>query len=268
MKFGPFVNGSPEHRAIIGLLTTPEIWEPQRSDGLSIEDAAGATFFHWMTAVFYEGEEPIGYVLFQPVGADRTVFAQHTAFLEANRGKDAIGMMKEARDAMFLRTACTHIITDCPDWHRGAESAAKLMGATKMFRRPYIAHRDGQPFGGTVYGMTALEWAWAVHAGYAEIGHRWHEEVFASLAPHHDDDATHDGFVGLAVEMSRHQPHKAVAVYNAWAKLAGYAAGTLIWADGRGHAIIDIGDAVVVNTPDRVVAAFPTCPPSQPSEQS
>lgn len=255
-SFGPWQEGSDDAKDMLWLLQRDDVWEPQARDGDEKEKAALSTFPGTWLAVFRDQMSPVGYILYVPRNPHCSVMEQHTGFIESARGKDAIDAMQSATAAVFLQTPCSRIVSYCPDWHPGTKGIARQMGSVPLYYVPKFAKRAGIEYGATLYGLTVLEWAFRNHMNYAHIGHRWHEEVFAKLEPHHEDDDVHDGFLGLAVEMGVRNPHKAVAVYNIWAELAGYAPASVQWADGQGNALIDISNAYVLNSGNRAIAAF------------
>lgn len=251
---------------MLSLLQRDDIWEPQARDGDNREDALHASFPDAWIALSRRGANPVGYILYIPRTPE--VFEQHTAFITDARGAEAVRAIQIATDKIFIETPCSRIVTHCPDWHPASKSLARHMGATSMYSIADFATRGGVKYGATLYGQNVMEWAWRNHKNYAHVGARWHDEVFAALEPHHEDDPAHNGFVGMAVEMSRYQPLKAIGVYNTWAQIAGYEQAKLCWHDGQGNAVIDISNAYVVNSPSRVIAAFPKCQPLPPSEPS
>lgn len=264
-SFGPWQDGSDDAKDMLWLLQEDDIWEPQARDGDSREAARGASFPGAWLALYRDGTSPLGYILYIPRNPVCTVLEQHTAFITRARGQVAARVIENATAAVFLQTPCSRIVTFCPDWHPASKYMARHMGATPVYRKENFAERQGKKFGAELYSQSVLEWAFRNHHKYAEIGKAWHDSVFAKLEPHHEDDAAHDGFVGLAVTMGKYQPHKAVAVYNTWAELAGYAPAQVGWSDMQGNALIDIANAYVVNNGNRAVAAFPKCQPLQPS---
>lgn len=272
--FGPWMDGSDDAMAMTLLLANDEIWQSQCRDGDSKALIAGMSFPGAYLAVFRAQQSspsemiyhPVGYILYTPRGAG--VFEQHTAFLELHRGKFAAECIDWAFRAMFLETSCTQLITVCQAWQPETRLSAKSRGAIELFTIPRYAKKDGKEHPAAVFGITVMEWAWRHHQDFGYAGEKWHDEVFADLEPHHEEDPAHNGFLGLALEMGKKQPHKAIAVYNAWASLAGYAPGELLWADAAGNSLIDIQVAIVLNGPNGVAAVLPKCPPSPKAELS
>lgn len=267
LSFGPWRDISEDGTAFRQLFKHDEIFEPQRRDGDQREAVDGASFPGAYLAIFSEGPEAYGFILYTPRPSG--VFEQHTGFLRAFRGESAERDIAEATQRMFFETPCSQIVTFCPDWLPGTRVLAKRMGAQYLFENSLFARRDGENRAADLYGQSALQWAWQHHHEFERAGAKWHDQVFTTLEPHHEEDPAHNAMLGLALEMGKRQPHKAIAIYNAWSELAGYAPGALIWADGQGNSVFDIGVATVVNSADRVIAVFPKspCQPRPPSQQ-
>lgn len=262
LSFAPFAYDSDDAKAFRQLFKHDSIFEPQRRDGDDRHAVDLATFAGAYLAVAWEGtviDEAVGYILYTP--RPNGVFEQHTGFLPEHRGLAAEEYIGNATLSMFMETLCSQIVTFCPEWLPSTRAMAKRMGAIRLFDTPRFAFRDGKPYSATLFGQTALQWAWRIHHEFEEVGAHWHDQVFAAIEPHHEEDPSHNGFLGLALEMGKRQPHKAMAIYSAWAELAGYEPGRLVWADGEGNSFIDIGNAMVLNGPDRILAVIPRCPP-------
>lgn len=271
LSFAPWADDSDDVGAFRQLFKHDSIFEPQRRYGDDRRDVDAANFPGAYLAVA-RGDAihgapygAFGYILYTPRPSG--VYEQHTGFLTEQRGVNAERVIAEATRRMFMETPCSQIVTFCPEWLPGTRALAKRMGAIRLFEKAPFAIRDGENYSAELWGQSALQWAWRNHAEYAQNGAAWHDQVFAAIEPHHEDDATHNGFLGLALEMGKRQPHKAIAIYNAWAELAGYQPGALIWADGEGNSFIDIGNAMVLNGPDRILAVVPKCPPPPRSPQ-
>lgn len=254
--------------SMVALLLSPEIWDMQRIDGTTQEQCADPKFPEGTyLAVFYDAEAAVGYVLFMPKQIG--VWEQHTAFDKEHRGKYALAAVQESHKAMFMQTDAWQLISPCPEWHPGASMFAKSLGAVKAFRNVNAYTRDGRKQWADIYTLTIAAWSYLVHSEFQEEGEQWHEAVFANIEPHHEDDPAHNGFLGLAVAMSKFSPQKAVALYNAWAQLAGYQVANVLAADPTGLCVIDIGNAWITMSGDKVVSAVhKPCPPLEPSPQS
>lgn len=264
MIFEPWKNGTETAHKVCNLFAQEEIFEPQKMDGSKPSDLESADLTGSFVALFEEADGPAGYILYVPRLPG--VYEQHTAFLKPFRGNRAMDWIRLATRTMFIETDCIQIMTTCPQWLPETRILAKKMGAQELFSRQ-IGKRDGLTVSGDIFAQTHMQWAWANHLTFQKVGELWHDEVFKTLEPHHEDDAVHNAFLGLALTMGAKQPQKAVGVYNAFAVLAGYEPGRLMWADCQGNSLVDIGPASVVNSHGRVLAVFPKqpCQPLPPS---
>lgn len=272
MIFRPW-NGEGEEAISIrdsvrALLISDEIWDTQRIDACTKEQAFECTFPEGtFIAVFFDGLPAVGYILYVPKAPG--VWEQHTAFDKEHRGSYALDCSKQAIAAMFMRTDAFHLVSPCPEWLPAAHIFAKKLGGTVFYRHHGAFTRDGRKQWADMYSLHISAWAGDVHADYEHIGEQWHEAAFAKLEEHHDEDPAHNGFLGLAIAIAKYNPAKAVAVYNSWAQIAGYHPANLIMAHPSGLCVLDIGNAVVTMVGDTVAAAvpYPSCPPSSPLPQ-
>lgn len=269
MKFTAWNEATEEANAnrasVQALLLTPDIWEPQRIDTVTLEEASKCKFVEGsFVAVFYEDLAAVGYVLFTPKAPG--VWDQHTGFDTKHRGSFAALAVKQAHTAMFMQTPAFQIISFCPEWNPATSHFAQMLGATKAFRHVNAYTRDGKQHYADCWTLPIATWAYQVHHEYKHVGAKWHEDVFEKLEPHHEDDPAHNGFLGLAVTMAQFDPAKAVALYNAYAQLSGYQPANLIYTRPGGVCVIDIGNAVVTMRGDQVSSAVSY--PCQPLESS
>lgn len=269
ISFGVIAKGSNDEQAIKALAVLPDIWDEQCGDGESREQIVQGTFEGVTAAVFYDQSTPFGptafgYILFVP--RPDGLYEQHTAFITSRRGPLALRCIKEAHKELFLTTPAIGLITLCPDWNPGSRSLSHKLGAVRVSAVPMFKIRGGRMLGATLYHLTLWTWSCENHDDFQDVGEAWHERVFAKMpAAEHDDDPAHNGWLGLALEMGKHQPQKGMDVYNSWAMKANYAPGQLLWSDSNGHSLIDFGHGVCLNSPDAVLAVIPKCPQLQPS---
>lgn len=259
LSFAVWRKGTEDDVALKALMILPEIWDGQRRDCDDVEKIPEAEFHSCLLAVFRLEGQAIGYVLLQPLSADLVV--QHTAFLEKYRGALAIKCIEHAHREVFLRTPVTHILTHCPEWHPATATLARRMGGEPVSFIKNFAVRDGRMHGARLYELSVISWARLNHTDFQEQGEKWHEAVFKQIEPHHEDDPAHDSWLGLALEMGKFQPHKAMVLYSNWAVRAGYVQGELIWANGAGYSFVDFGHGFALNGPDGIVAVLPKCQP-------
>lgn len=255
LSFGPWRDDSEDAKAFRYLFKRADIFKPQARDGDQREAVDGVSFPGAYLAVFDDFTDVYGYVLYTPRPSG--VFEQHTGFIAEFRGATAEADVKQSTAKMFLETPCSQIVTFCPEWLPATKVMARRMGAQQLFTKAPFATRDGKVYAADLYGQTALQWAWRNHMDFAEVGAKWHDQVFAAIEPHHDEDRAHNAFLGLALEMGKKQPQKAAAIYAAWAELAGYEPGRILWANQRGFSLIDIGAAAILNGPEGVISVIP-----------
>lgn len=173
---------------------------------------------------------------------DGGVYHVHSQFASEGR-RGSIAAMREALDFMFTRTDCMRITSHIPDNNLAAKGLGIKAGFREWFRR------DMPHFGpSAVVKIDVDDWIAGNRALEAD-GERFHrllEEAKAAIGsslPTHPDDPVHDRHVGAAVRMAeRGHAGKGVAIYNAWAKLAGYQPVTLLQANPP---VVDVLDAVV-----------------------
>lgn len=259
LSFAVWHKGTEDDVALKALMILPEIWEGQRRDCDNVEQVAEAEFHNCLLAIFRLEGQAIGYLLFEPRCPELAV--QHTGFLEKHRGSLAIKCIEHAHREVFLRTSVTHILTHCPEWSMATASLARKMGGEAVSFIKSFAIRDGRMQGARLYELSCITWARLNHTDFQEQGEKWHEQVFAKIEPHHEDDPAHNGFLGLALEMGKYQPHKAMAIYNNWAERAGYLQGELIWSNRASYSFVDFGHGFALNGPDGIVAVLPKCQP-------
>lgn len=266
MSFGVLTEGSNDELTIKQLAVDPEIWDEQCGDDESRDQVQNGSFAGVTAAVFRLGAHALGYILFVP--RPDGLYEQHTAFLVHSRGPIALKCIQAALTDLFLTTPCIGVLTQCPDWNPGSRHLAHKVGGIMVSKIPKFKVREGRMQGATLYQLPLWTWACEHHDEFEAQGEAWHDKVFQTLDPHHEDDTAHNGWLGLAIEMGKMQPQKAMDVYNSWAVKAAYAPGKLLWADGAGASLIDIFDAAVLNTRDGNVVVIPRCPPPQPLPQS
>lgn len=236
----------------LDILVSPDVWDAQALDG--VEKPTEFPFGQDCLAyALREDGELLAYLLFVPIAPG--IYEQHSCIPETHRGKWET-LIRLAHEAMFLETDATMIVTLCPDWLPYLTKVASRFGGKRMWRKDFLGTIQTVPYGATMMGLTVMDWAWRVHMDYAEVGHEWHEAAFKDGAEPHEDDAAHDGFVGLALKMSVKQPLKAQQVYNTWAQTAGYWPLTILWSS-EGNSLIDIGSSVILNKGGKFAAAIP-----------
>lgn len=169
----------------------------------------------------------------------------HTMFRRSGRGRALLDAAAFAARYLFTTTDCTEIVTRCPEPNRAADFMVRRCGFRPLFERQ-----------GAWAGGAAIRYFWLSFEDWraqdpviAAEGHTFHDLIEAakrergSELPVHPDDEAHDRAAGASVLMAKAgQARKAVATYNRWASLAGYAPIALL---SDAPPIIDIQDAVL-----------------------
>jgi len=252
---------SADREGFLRILIRDDVWEPQAMDGVELPTAFPFGEDCWIFAM-EQDDQNAAILIFVPLG--QGIYEQHSAIPENYRGSWN-DMIAKAHRAMFLQTDATMLVTLCPDWMPLLAKVSGRFGAKKMWHKDHIGNRETVPYGADMMGLTVMDWAWRNHMDFQQQGHEWHEAAFADGAQHHEDDLAHDGFVGLALQMSVCCPAKAQQVYNTWARTAGYYPLTILWASD-GNSLIDIGSSTILNRGGKFAAALPTlCPQPPPS---
>lgn len=180
-----------------------------------------------------------GFILEAGPGAS---FEVHSQFPPEGRSNSSEAM-RAGMDYMFTRTPCLQITTFLPDNNPAARGLAAKGGFRDWFRRNHPTMGKG------VQARIDID-DWIAGAQELETdGERFHGALedakidAGSALPVHPHDPTHERYVGAALRMfERGQTRKAEAIYNRWAKNAGYAPLTII-ADNP--TVVDAIDAIV-----------------------
>lgn len=149
----------------------------------------------------------------------------HTLSLPNARGRNLLHAAKSAAFALFTETDCGELFTITPKDNLGARPP-KSFGFELWFEREEWASRMGNPVGAEFYALSMDRWilksAWlrALGKWFHDILDEAKQTMDASV-PSHKDDPAHDAYVGAALAMSG-QPYKACAVFNRFARFAGY----------------------------------------------
>ena len=176
------------------------------------------------------------------------IYEFHASVLPEGRGEWMHEASQEAFRWMFTQTDAFELMTKCPDGNVLAKAGAKNVGCRLQFITRPIWPTDNGKVCVDVYSLMIQDWA-AKAPGLEEVGHWFHETLIAEYARVGKsidvvaDDATHDRYVGAAVEIFRGgQTLKAVRFYNRWAALAGYAPLCVVSANPL---VFDISEAKI-----------------------
>ena len=181
------------------------------------------------------------------------VYEIHTNFLKPERGAHGKGPYIQnfclaAYRWMFTRTDCLILLTKIPAFNRAANIFAPLLGWVKEF--------DRQRVWPTKEGLCDLSY-WSLPYNVwmrktpdlMQAGRKFHERLTEEFLRHgieeeqHPHEDCHDLYVGACAEtMLSGQVEKAIALYNAWARFAGYGQIDLV---SHSPMLIDIGNALL-----------------------
>jgi len=169
-----------------------------------------------------------GFISFSPIG--KKTWAFHSAFLPEGRGKEARNLARFAALKMFSKTECEKLITQTHVTNPKA-SPPLSFGFRKWFSSNEYQW----------YSLSIEDWA-IKSPECKSLGELFHKKLDKLNHKSHDDDETHDRFVGAAISMILNgQVKKGLAFYNVWAVCAGYA-----------EAIIESDSPLKINTGDAV----------------
>ena len=177
------------------------------------------------------------------------IYEVHSQFLPEARPYTRRAM-REGFRYMFERADAVRIVTKCPLGNDGAAALAKTAGFRHLFRRE-AAWDDG---GAVDYlALDIDDWALA-RAEHAADGVAFHnaietaKEASGSRLTVHGHDEPHERMVGAVWRLVKAgNAAKGVALYNRWARLAGYVPISLI---SEHPATVDAIDAVVALSND------------------
>lgn len=182
-------------------------------------------------------------------------FDVHSIFLPEGRGKEAYDAMANVAEYMFTRTGCVEGRTTIAAEGNagGALALAKRGGFEQRFDLEKMPWKAGTTTKAVFMALTLEKWALTSPTAL-EAGRWFHskleaEKVASGSAAHvHPEETVHDRMVGAALLMVHGgQPEKAVAFYNVWALMSGYAPIALLT---KRPVVIDVVDAIIEATAD------------------
>jgi len=176
------------------------------------------------------------------------IYEVHSQFLPEHRGSNVLKAAADAARWMFTRTDCTEILSKVPDGNVAAAAFAKAMKWEYQFSRPNVWPTPTGFVGLKYYRKDLMQWA-SQAMELAEVGEKFHATLadakhrMGTVNLPHEDDAAHDRYVGVTVEMMQNgQIEKAMRFYAKWARFAGYGPISIIAIN---PVVIDIGDAII-----------------------
>lgn len=200
---------------IEAICNLPEIRMWTACDG-----ATPTTGAKWVTAPSFSviGEE--GCFLAKQLDPGR--YAIHTNLLPEHRGLAGLKACREALAVAFLQTDALQLVTYVPATIPQAGVMARMAGFRHVFDRPKLWPVDGVKADMGFYVLTIDDWIARGNCNAA--GQAFHARLHGELgAPAHPEDPIHNNYVGAAVDMIRAgQVHKALEVFNQFARFAGY----------------------------------------------
>lgn len=215
-------------------------------DKIDLTEALNNPHHVCLEAIDDEGRVGGCFVLFfQEFGT----YELHTNFLPEWRGNFVIEAIKRCFEFMFISTNCMGILTRVPAFNKGAALLTPRMGFTKEFERENAWPTKNGFVGCSYWSLTYRDWS--RHAcdsiAWGKWFHQRLDEAFARQglvrANAHGDEDCHDLRAGLVLQMAfAGQLEKGIALYNQWARFAGYALINLV---SRNPVIVDIGDALL-----------------------
>jgi len=164
-----------------------------------------------------------GGLLFINLGSG--AYEVHTQFLPNARGAFALVVTQNALRWMFTRTDALELWTKVPARNLGALGLVRAIHGQKEFTSAEcLGEKDVAS-----YSLNYMRWS--QHAPSVKaLGEWFHQKLEAKFAANaiveevHPDDESHDRAVGATIETIRGgQIDKALALYNRWAQIAGYA---------------------------------------------
>jgi hypothetical protein len=165
---------------------------------------------------------PVGYGLYEG----------HVHIAPKGRGRWALTAVKECIYYMFTSTDAVEIWCRCPAGNIAVHALVRALkrdiGGSKEFRAVNGWIQDRKHIPADIYSIQIQDWMRSAK-GLVEWG-RWFQgqinEEFRRLGKQelqHEEDETHNRYVGAAVEMIRNgQAVKGVVFYNRWAAMAAY----------------------------------------------
>lgn len=148
------------------------------------------------------------------------VYEVHSMALPEARGRGVLLSALAAIRHMFIATPCMELMTRVVAGNVAADALAKSVGFILEFERPKAW---SAPDGEKDCRFYALRYHdWLRRQQWLHASGEWFHDLLGEEQTH-DHDPAHDTYVGACVEMVRAgQAVKGVALYNRWARFAGY----------------------------------------------
>lgn len=181
------------------------------------------------------------------------VYEIHTQFTERYRGVSCIKTVREMINWMFINTDAMELLSKIPEVNKAALGLVRAIGGRFEFAREgAYPLADGVSCNVDYYALRYSDW---LYSGYAmpsltTMGKWFHDKLEEKKIAHgfagnfHPDDPSHDINVGATVSMIfGSQVDKGLALYNRWARFAGYAEVRKV---SQQPLLLDIADSIIL----------------------
>lgn len=159
------------------------------------------------------------------------VYEVHSMALPSARGRTVLDAARASIAHMFMAEPAMELCTRVVAGNVAADALTRRMGFAYEFERSGVW--DGKDV--RFYALRYPEWV--KRQDWLKLSGEWFHSALGDDKTHVDDSA-HDLYVGACVEMVRAgQPDKAIALYNRWARFAGYEPVEIV---SRSPIVIDI----------------------------
>lgn len=177
------------------------------------------------------------------------IYEVHSQFLPHARGAYALAAVRQAIHGMFLEGDAMELLTKVPEGNRRAEALTLRAGFRHEFDRADAWVWRGETVALRHYALRYADYVSHYADDLATHGAAFHTHLDREKArvgigaDSHPDDPAHDVNVGAAAQMIRAgKVAKAVALYNRWARFAGY---QTIAAVSLNPTVLNIGDCFI-----------------------
>lgn len=176
------------------------------------------------------------------------IYEFHTSVLLEGRGEWMVKGSQFAFNWMFTNTDAFELLTKCPDGNIPAKAGARAVGCSLRFSTRPIWPIAKKLVPVDVYSIILQEWIKTANH-LVVIGNSFHNQLeleYTRLGKSltvHEDDETHDRYVGATIEMIRGgQVAKAITFYNRWCVMSNYKKISVV---SENPLIIDIDEALL-----------------------
>lgn len=242
------VNPIVNHPDVFPMVATEGIEEGGLDLGPALSDTRNVALVAEGAVILFFWHEPGAYEV-------------HSCFLKPDRSRQSTqgpfnrNVCLSAYRWMFTHTDCVSLLTKIPAHNRAAAIFSPLVGWVKEFERKNIWPTvTGERVDMSFCAIHYDDWV-RKSTFLRKTGRAFHGRLTEEFKRHgreevaHDDDDWHDQHVGACAEMVMSgQCAKGVALYNRWARWAGYGLMNLVASENP--AVIDIGNALLQMTGD------------------